>query len=69
MYQYPLLRGKRVTPIPTFRWGIYRFECKQRNLKVPVTRSNRYMTKHLGPVRILRDYREDGFDYVKPRKE
>lgn len=70
MYQYPIVNEIQVRPIPSLRWGVYRYGCKSKYLGAAypeINKSNRYMTKYLGPVRFWKGQADEGFKLVRPR--
>lgn len=77
MYDYPEVpAGNTNLPYsPELRWGIYRYNCKAKNLfpngnkQAEITELNRYMTKYLGPIKMWKGHDDKGFRIVKPTNE
>lgn len=70
MYKYPTINGIKINPSPALRWGLYRYNCKLHNIDkscIKINDNNRYMAKHLGPIRFWKGTSNIGFNLVKPR--
>ena len=71
MYNWPDSASGEKPYSPEIRWGLYRYNCKPKNIKPSgkyprIDESNRIMEKYLGPVKILPSQHENSFYFVKP---
>lgn len=64
MYRYPV-GFEFPIPSPEIRTGIYRHERIKSNEVIPS--EDRYMVKHLGPLRLWKGVGDEGFDKVKSK--